>query len=217
MTVKNVLFDVGNVIASDYWEALWLTRDIGLADQLNISQDVAYSVGVKLWDAYSRSVTRETDYWADFSHAIGKDLPSSLVSDVERAVIKPNPFALCAVRDLIRHGIKVGLISNNTSFWLPKQLSIASIGQYVSDLRFISYELGVVKCVDVPDLFAVAARHVDASATIIFDDRPANVEIAEKVGFRARRYGRSQSLGHGRYCYNTVEYEPFDLEDILPG
>src|SRR6516164_1829057 len=102
MTVKNVLFDVGNVIASDYWEALWLTRDIGLADQLNISRHLAYSVGVQLWDAYSRSVTREVDYWADFSHAIGKDLPSSLVSDVERAVIKPNPFAPPAVRDLIQ-------------------------------------------------------------------------------------------------------------------
>ena len=74
MRIKTVLFAIGGVLAPDYWETLWLTQTISLADFLDVAPDVAFSAGLALWPRYSvresSHLVSEDDFWADFAEGV---------------------------------------------------------------------------------------------------------------------------------------------------
>jgi FMN phosphatase YigB (HAD superfamily) len=212
--IKTVLFDIGNVLAPDYWESLWLTRGAGLADQLGIPLSKAKDIGRKLYPHYSTARRNEQDYWDEFAAEIGRNIPMNLVREVEAAVIHPNPFADPAIEKAAAVGMRIGLVSSNTSFWYPKQLALLCARDKIdSALFFISCDVGVEKRRGCPDLFGIAAQAVDVKTTLIFDDRPHNVTFAAALGFRAELYGCREGgeVENGDY-YQSSAYAPFPFE-----
>jgi len=213
--MNTVLFDIGNVLASDFWEAIWLTPGSGLADRLAVPVSLAAEVGKKLWRHYSLTPGEEADYWCEIQRSLGKQISAAMIQESELSNIHANPRARGTISSLVNAGCRVGVISNNTSFWAPKQLAKADVASLIDrDLCFISSELHADKTRSEPNLFHIAARRVDAAKTLIVDDRPHNLATAGTLGFQTFLYGPATNTGRcggGYYAANN-----FDKLDLMP-
>ncbi len=189
MQIDTVLFDLGGVLAPDVWETLLITPRGGLADRLGLDIDEVTQAGQVLWPYYGTRPTLEPDYWSDLGGLLSVQIPQSIVSEIEEQLLLPNPAAgrtLSAVRNA---GCQIGIVSNNTSFWYPKQVRLLDLKGYIWDnpLVFLSFEEGVLK-EDRHGLFETVAGRLTPHNTLIIDDRHINVLIARSLGFVAFEY-----------------------------
>lgn len=185
--VHVVLLDVGGVLVSDYWETILLTPELGLADRLGLERPQVEEVGLSLWEHYCRRPADEATYWADLERALGVVVPPSLPQDLD-GLVAPAPGADALLASMRDSGVSLGVISNNTAFWFPKQAARVGLDAYVDpELVFLSHEHGRTKG-DEPSLFDVVAVLVDPSTALVVDDRPGNVDAARHRGFHAVRH-----------------------------
>ncbi|GLX93444.1 hypothetical protein [Herbidospora sp. NBRC 101105] len=194
--IDTVLFDVGGVLTVDPWQALWLTGGDGLADRLGLDHERVDAIGERLWPDYSLRVRDEADYWRDFGRALGREIPAEVVAAAEHSTLRSDPAAGRAVGLLAGHGVTVGFISDNTSFWFPKQMRlIGEVAEIRPDHVFLSYLLGVSKQTPGTGLFELAARTLDPSRTLVVDDRAHNIGRAASAGFRTRFHALGGDIG----------------------
>lgn len=186
-TIDRVLVDLGGVLTVDPWETLLLTPGTGIADRMGLDRALVERVGLALWDEHSRSVTSESLYWRQFSAQVGAEIHTSLVNTVERELLVVTPDAHRIVACLRERSAPWGLITNNTAFWYPKQLDLLGMTPADPQWHFTSFAAGVEKG-DDPGLFELAAGTIDAEHTAVIDDRPSNVERAQRCGFQATMY-----------------------------
>ena len=186
-----LLFDVGNVLADDYWQTLVFTPWKGLAHRYGISVRKAEAVGSELWARFATDPDgTDEEWWSALEAAL-----SITVTPTERAalhgLIRANAEAVAQLRDMRERGLEIGLITDNTAFWLPKQVEVAGLSRLVSpDLVFASFALGAVKPAR-PGLYDIAAGVVDPARTLVIDDRVSNLSIASDLGFSVSRYSFS--------------------------
>lgn len=185
--VDTVLLDIGNVLASDYWETLLLTPDLGLADVLHLDRERVKSVGIRLWQDFCRAPAEERTYWTRLSEELGVPITDDHLSQVEH-LPHANPRVSEILADLQQRELRIGLISDNTSFWYAKQAALIGFGQTLDeDLVLLSFERGVSKS-DSPGLLELAAAVATPSRTLVVDDRSANLSAAGRIGFHTFRY-----------------------------
>jgi len=185
-----VLFDLGGVLVPDFWETLWLTPGAGLADRLGVSRYDARRIGRMLWPHFDRTDRDELDYWEAFGCALGHPLPMALVREAEAALIRPHPQAASALGAARAAGAAIGIVSNNTAFWCPKQLALLPAEAFDPDLTFLSHRAAATKTKGHPDLYAIALeriakRGLAAGAVVMVDDRADNVIFARGLGMHA--------------------------------
>lgn len=187
--VDVILFDVGGVLTCDPWPALLLTAEYGIADVHGIDHDVVAEVAEKLWPKYSTKPLSEAGYWNDFGEAVGRAVDQNALVALEERVLVVNPDGVEAVRSAARRGLRVGLITDNTAFWLEKQIRRTGLSSEITeDLIFTSFHYGVSKRAEGRNLFSIAAGVVDPSRTIVVDDREVNINQAAALGFKTVRY-----------------------------
>lgn len=184
-----VLFDIGNVLFCDPWETLLLTAEHGLADRHGLDRGRVAEVGAGLWRRYSLSETAEQHYWDDVARALGISVHADDVAALERTLLRPNPQAEQLLGSARDSGYRIGIASNNTTFWFAKQWSALALDRYVDpELVFVSHRSGVEKDSPGRGLLEIAAETVTPSRTVLIDDRPKNLERAESLGFRSCQY-----------------------------
>ena len=207
--MNTILFDIGNVLTSDFWEALWLSPRHGLADRLKVPLPLATEVGSRLWSHYSVTMANERDYWLEFERLIGFRIPGDVIRECEITNIKVNKCAKGVILSLVRRGFHVGVISNNTSFWAPKQLALAKLDAIIENrLRFISADAQSDKTKTSPNLFEFACQYVSPEKTLVVDDRAGNISAANSLGFYTFLYGESSGAGlqtDGYYTSNDFK------------
>jgi beta-phosphoglucomutase-like phosphatase (HAD superfamily) len=187
--VDTVLFDLGGVLVSDPWESLLLTPRVGLADRIGLARQLMEQVGRELWEEYRLRVTREDDYWSDLSRALGVDLTPELVRQLESELLVANVFAGTILNGIREAGITIGVVSEATSFWYPKQVLLIDLDRYLEPTQaFLSFQLGVGKENAPRGLFEIAAEAVDPHNTLVIDDRRRNLERASSIGFQSLEY-----------------------------
>lgn len=185
--VDVVLLDMGNVLADDYWETLVLTPGTGLADLVGVDREVARHAGTDLWRRYCLATADEDQWWADLASALQVEITQELVARLRRQV-RANPDAHELLGTWRASGLRLGIISDNTSFWYPRQAALVGLEAFIEpELVFLSYEHGATKS-DDPGLLDVAARSVDPSRTVVVDDRQHNIDSARRRGYAAVRY-----------------------------
>lgn len=187
--VDTILFDIGGVLTCDPWETVVLTPGCGLADRLGLDRVQAESLGSRLFFQYAISSCEESDYWHDFSLSAGCPISMDLIQQVEKKTFVANN-SFCQVRDVLEdQGIEWGFITNNTSFWYPKQLALLGLeDREVSPYVFSSFTYGVTKSTVGRNLFDIAAESIGVACALVIDDRAENVGRAAQAGFSALRY-----------------------------
>ena len=185
--INTVLFDAGGVLTPDPMETILFTPEIGLVDKLKLDEKLVRSKMMLSYDKFStipRSL--EKDFWKDLGNNISTEIPIALVKKIEKELILPNPQAKEAITLIKDKGLKVGIISNNSSFWYDKQVILLELQKYSDpSLIFLSHQYGAVKA---RGLLKYAAEKLNPKQTLIIDDRPHNIKIAKELGFNTALY-----------------------------
>ncbi|WP_159031078.1 HAD family hydrolase [Streptomyces acidiscabies] len=193
--MSTVLFDLGDVLFRDPWETLLLTERTGLADRLGLDRAKVTETGRKLWHRFSLSETSEQDYWKALSRRLGQPVSPFLIRELEEELLVVNPSAETML-STAAPGRRVGIVSNNTTFWYAKQSGRLRLDKWIDpDLVFLSCREGVSKGTPGEGLFERAATRVDPATTLVIEDRPRNVARAGSAGFRTLTYSFSASSG----------------------
>jgi FMN phosphatase YigB (HAD superfamily) len=205
--MNTILFDMGGVLICDTWEAFLLTPHTGLADQLQLDRNTTSRVGHTLWEHYSTRQTREEDYWSDLGKALSINIPLSIVDYLESELLEANPKARESILEAKEAGFRIGIISNNTSFWFSKQVKLANIKDLIDpDLMFLSHNYGVQKKTPNRGLFHIAANIVDSNQTYVVDDNQNNIRIAQGLGFHGIHYDMHDKHRSLEFVVNSLNY-----------
>ncbi|AZM53132.1 hypothetical protein DMA15_11450 [Streptomyces sp. WAC 01529] len=189
-----VLFDIGNVLFCDPWETLLLTPGKGLADMRGWDRQFVSTAARRLWEKFSVAEYEEDEYWQDLGSVIGEKITRDQVEEAETRLLHRNPSADLMLKTAQDAENRIGIISNNTSFWFAKQWNWLGLGDYIDpDLVFVSHTLGVSKSTPGTGLFECAARVVRPRDSVVVEDRQENVRRAAEVGFRTYRYSLSEA------------------------
>lgn len=190
--VEVVLLDIGNCLASDYWETILLTPDVGLADRLGVDPVSACRAGQSLWERHCRRVSDEATYWQELESALGVEVPHGVAEELDSLVLT-NPQAEVLLSTMVDSGLRLGVCSNNTAFWFPKQAAKIGLHRYVDPaLQFLSHLAGRTKG-DAPSLLDVVTDDLDPAKVLLVDDRPGNLGAAEQRGFHTVRYAMDEA------------------------
>jgi phosphoglycolate phosphatase-like HAD superfamily hydrolase len=182
-----VLFDLGGVLAVDTWEALYFGRD-GIISACGIDPALGLSVGRTLWKRHSIAITTEEAYWNDFRASTQCDVPEWVVLSRTAALRPENPQARGTLESLHASGVRLGILSDNTSFWYSLQSKSLELDNFVDpELVFVSYRSGLNKKAE-GGLIARAAQALMGRRTLVVEDRDHNLARAAECGFVPIKY-----------------------------
>lgn len=178
--VDVVLLDVGGVLADDVWERMLLDPDQGLAVRWDMDPGRVRDAGAALWGRFSRGAAHEDAWWAALEEQLAAPIALPLRDEL-RAMVRGNDDARPVLTALRERSLPYVLVSNNTTFWWPRQLQAAGITDLLpATPRFLSCTAGVTKD-DRPGLLEHAVAAVAAPALLV-DDRVVNLERGAELG-----------------------------------
>ncbi|MER7637962.1 hypothetical protein [Streptomyces sp. NPDC126522] len=189
---RTILFDLGNVLFCDPWETLLLTPGTGLADVHGWDRRAVTNTGQKLWGKYSIIKSSEAEYWEDFKSLLGVQISQSEIENASSRLLYPNPNATGILESAAATGARIGIASNNTSFWFSLQWELLNLQRFIDpNLVFVSHELGVEKSTPGEGILEIAKNYTDARETLFVDDRQGNLDRARSIGYQTLWYSLS--------------------------
>jgi FMN phosphatase YigB (HAD superfamily) len=193
--IETVLLDVGGVLYVDPWQTVLLSSGSGhrgIAERLGLDPAHVATAAETLWPIFAVRESTESEYWSALEDCLGTELPSELLDRVSRQLLRP----LAGARDVLEaiSDRKVGVITDNTTFWYARQSEDLRLSHFVSsDIELVSSRLGCQKS-EYPGLFALAAERCDPSRTLVIDDRISNIRKAISFGFRTHYARHSEAM-----------------------
>lgn len=195
-----VVFDIGGVLTAGHDPVPTVHELLG--------GDIE-ALRTKLWEhrpALDAGEMNSYEYWNEVAAAVGvEDLTESEAAELQRAdaryFLQLDPEARALIHDLARNGHRLALLSNAPAAFAEE---LRTVEWYeVFTLAIVSGEEGVAK----PDpriyeiLLDVLAHETGGvsrpGSVIYFDDLPANVEAAQKLGIDAHHWPRNGGYRHG--------------------
>ena len=200
MPINTVLFDLGNVLSHDGHETYLTDKEYGLALSLGEPKEEVTQKVNHIFRKYAvMEEALETDFWNEIAVTLGIELSSKSIATVKEQITSTNPEAIDSFALLKERGIRIGIISNSSPFFYEAQVKPLLVDTYVDpNLLFLSHKIGRLKS---DGLFELAAGVVEPANTCIIDDRPKNVEYAQKLDFQAVPY----SLESGESLLALIE------------
>jgi len=183
--IKNIIFDIGNVLADFRWEGF--LRDKGFEGEV-YDRIVAASVLSPQWCEYDRGVWTEEEILAAFiknDPAIEKEL--HMAYDDCKGLVTPRDYAIPWICELKEKGYKVWYLSN---FSRKAEVECAESLSFIpyTDGGILSYRDKVIK----PDaaIYELLLERFGlvAEECVFMDDVLANVKGAEKVGIHGIQF-----------------------------
>lgn len=209
--VKALVFDVGGVLAHDVWEHLLLDEPNGVAAKYTLDKAEVERVGKLLWEvfAYRPEVKQknwqalERQYWRGFIKYFGDQLPSTVSPEdfiqMTADFIKPVDTETMPklLEEIQSRGIDLAICSNNTEFWIRRQMDKLSLHKFFSPSKIIlSCRVGVSKSSPRYEMFhaVTEALGVLKSQCVFVDDKKRNVNRAQECGMIGTHFTNSQNL-----------------------
>lgn len=192
MATRAVLFDIGGVLTPDPWETLLLHPELGVLRERNIGLAAASARIAPVWDVFSvLPDAKESHFWRAAAHALDADIDEAALETCWPQLIAPNVETTAVFEQLTAADIRIGLISNNTAFFYPRQAKLLSIDSYIDEsLSYLSHRAGITKA---NGLFESAAHQLGTTADVlVIDDRLSNIERARACGFATLHYELGQ-------------------------
>ena len=179
--IKNVVFDIGNVLVTFEWERL--AREIGFTDK--DLQVLAEKVIGDRWDEFDRGVMPEDEALKYVQEAIPglEEKFATLWHRIDEA-IHVYPYVNEWMRELKSEGYKIYLLSN-----FPKRLFEKEANEKFDFIRYTDGKVisSFVKMIK-PDReiyeYLFNTYSLKPEECVFVDDRPKNVEAAKKLGMK---------------------------------
>ena len=179
--IKNVVFDIGNVLVTFEWERL--AREIGFTDK--DLQVLAEKVIGDRWVEFDRGVMSEDEALKYVQEVIPglEEKFATLWHRIDEA-IHVYPYVNEWMRELKSEGYKIYLLSN-----FPKRLFEKEANQKFDFIRYTDGKVisSFVKLIK-PDRaiyeYLLNTYSLKAEECVFVDDRPKNVEAARALGMK---------------------------------
>ncbi len=210
MKTEAVIFDMGGVLAQDVWEHLFLDEPGGIAAQYALDRDTITKVGEYLWEcfayvpetAHNDYQTLEERYWKTLIGLMWGGQPPATVSaagfiQMTDDFVIPIEGMDSILDRLQRNGVDLAICSNNTEFWIRRQMDKCNLYRFFSPGKIIlSCRVGVSKSSAHFEMFhsAVDALMTRRAACLFVDDRSSNVQRAQQCGMDSVRFTTVQQL-----------------------
>lgn len=181
--IKNIIFDIGNVLASFRWKDLF--KELGFAGEAFDHIAAATVLHPTLWNEFDRSLMSDEEIIAKcIERAPEYEKEIRLLFDTTAGLVEEYAYSYEWIKGLKEQGYKVYLLSNygKTSFEAARDKGRLSFLPLV-DGAVISYEVKMVK--PEPGIYEALLRKYDLKAEecVFLDDKSENIEAAEKLGF----------------------------------
>ncbi len=199
--IKNVILDIGDVLGHFQWREI-IDRYMDLSkEEFDLLVDAMMTSG--LWDEFDRSLMSDEE----IQNAIIAKAPSISHKIPEffkhmGEIVEDYDYSIPWINELHAAGYKVYILSNYGKTGFEACLKNHRL-QFVPlvDGKVISYELKIVKPEREIYEFLLNKYGLNADECVFFDDRPANVEGANKVGI------------HG-ILFKNIDQAKADLKEI---
>lgn len=181
--MKNIIFDIGNVLASFRWKDLF--KDLGFAGDVFERIAAATVQHPTMWNEFDRSLMSDDEIIARcIERAPEYEQEIRLLFTKTELLVEEYTYSYDWIKSLKEQGYNVYLLSNygKTSFEAAKEKGRLSFLPLV-DGGVISYEVKIVK--PEPGIYEALLTKYDLKAEecVFLDDRPENIEAARALGF----------------------------------
>lgn len=180
--IKNIIFDIGNVLASFRWKDLF--ADLGYAGEKFDRIAAATVLHPTMWSEFDRSlmtdeeiiakcIAREPEYEAEIR----------LIFEKTELLVEEYAYSCEWIKSLKKRGYHVYLLSNygKTAFEAAREHGRLSFLPLV-DGAVISYEVQIVK--PEPGIYRALLDkyNLKPEECVFLDDRADNIEMAKEFG-----------------------------------
>ena len=181
--IRNIIFDIGNVLASFRWKELFI--DLGFTGEKFERIAAATVLHPTMWNEFDRSLMSDEEIIAKcIERAPEYEQEIRLIFTRTELLVEEYTYSHDWIKSLKEQGYRVYLLSNygRTSFEAARDHGRLSFLPLV-DGGVISYEVQSVK--PEPDIYtALLERYnLKADECVFLDDRADNIAAAEALGF----------------------------------
>ena len=182
--IKNVIFDIGNVLGHFCWEEVLKTK-MGLSKEA-FDAVAAATVKSKWWNEFDRSLVPDDEIMENcikLNPAYEKEIRDFFGRVGE--VVVDYDYSSDWIRELKAAGLKVYILSNyaRTTFYRTREKGALKFLDIV-DGRVISFEVFQLK--PDPEIYETLLKKyaLDPAECVFIDDRAENIETARKLGMK---------------------------------
>ena len=204
--IKSIIFDIGGVIALDIWELMLLNHKNSITQKYKLNHSEVFQYGKKLWEEFAylkvseslKWTDLEKKYWKKFTTKFNIDDSISEIIQLTDDFIIPVKGMLSLIGQLSRKKIKLAICSNNTEFWLQRQIEKFQLYNYFESKDIIaSCRIGFSKSSPKFEMFnaVLKALHIDKEDCLFIDDRIENIEVAIKFGLKTILFPHESESG----------------------
>lgn len=181
--IHNIIFDIGNVLASFRWKDLF--KDLGFAGEKFDRIAAATVLHPTMWNEFDRSLMPDEEIIAKcIERAPEYEQEIRLMFTKTELLVEEYSYSYDWIKSLKEQGYNVYLLSNygKTSFEAARDHGRLSFLSLV-DGGVISYEVKIVK--PEPGIYEalLAKYNLKAEESVFLDDRADNITAAEQLGF----------------------------------
>lgn len=199
--VKNIVFDIGNVLAGFVWEDFY--HSFGYSEEI-FEKLADATVRSPFWNEMDRGKLSDEELMEGFiknDPSIEKEI-REVFENVER-IIKRFDYAVPWIRELKKKGYHIYVISNFSKKAHEECTKALDFLEEI-DGGILSYQVKLIK--PSPEIYQLLCRkyHLNAEECVFIDDLPRNVEAARKEGMKG-------------LVFETLDQAKSELEGILAG
>lgn len=181
--IKNIIFDIGNVLASFRWKELF--KDLGYTGEKFDRIAAATVLHPTMWNEFDRSLMSDEEIIAKcVERAPEYEQEIRLIFTKTELLIEEYTHSYNWIQNLKEQGFKVYLLSNygKTSFEAARDNGRLSFLPVV-DGGVISYEVQIVKPEPAIYKKLLEKYNLSAEECVFLDDKAENIEAAKALGF----------------------------------
>ena len=182
--ICNIVFDIGNVLASFRWKALF--AELGFTGEVFDRIAAATVLHPTMWNEFDRSLMSDAEIIAKcIERAPEYEAEIRLLFDTTAGLVEEYDYTYGWIKGLKEQGYQVYLLSNygKTSFEAARDKGRLSFLPLV-DGGVISYEVKLVK--PEPGIYEALLQkyRLKAEECVFLDDREENIRAAEAFGMQ---------------------------------
>ena len=183
--IRNIVFDVGNVLVSYDWESY--LKSFGFPEEEY--QAIAKAVFLSdVWNERDRGLRTDEEYLADFiAGAPEYESDIRLIMQDVRKVILPRDYAPVWTRLLKEKGYHLYILSNYSETTLEETKPMMEFLQYMDGAVFSCEEKQIKP---EPEIYQtlLSRYQLDPARCVFIDDREENCAAARRAGMQAIRF-----------------------------
>lgn len=199
--VKNIVFDIGNVLAGFVWEDFY--HSFGYSEEI-FEKLADATVRSPFWNEMDRGKLSDEELLEGFiknDPSIEKEI-REVFENVER-IIKRFDYAVPWIKELKKKGYHIYVISNFSKKAHEECTKALDFMEEI-DGGILSYQVKLIK--PSPEIYQLLCRkyHLNAEECVFIDDLSRNVEAARKEGMKG-------------LVFESLDQAQKELEVILAG